>query len=305
MNIKIITHFMPWEIDYALLMFEKLKRSSYFLSTNDTIHISAALNLTDYVIDWNESKLPKEYFIKKFKTFSNLLTWSKYQPFIYEGKELWGHLDYHKTQYQDNIDYYILASPDMYFHDHLLLYIIEAAKQVSQQSKNFIITPQIHKMWDSTWDHLTHPLFKNIEYKDWDKGDVYDISHIMNTQDNTPELISTNNFKWAGWFDLYSKNFFEKFLPIPNEWSGYGPWDFYGMLCCDLAAKDGFNIKQFILKNQIIFEHCTGLLKNNNYSSYYKDLLVKKDIPNQRKNIETRFQEDITKWYENFKKDII
>ena len=53
---------MPWEIDYALLMFEKLKRSSYFLSKDDTVYISAALNLTDYAIDWNESKLPKEYF---------------------------------------------------------------------------------------------------------------------------------------------------------------------------------------------------------------------------------------------------
>ncbi len=63
---------MPWEIDYALLMFEKLKRSSYFLSKDDTVYISAALNLTDYAIDWNESKLPKEYFVEKFKTFKQI-----------------------------------------------------------------------------------------------------------------------------------------------------------------------------------------------------------------------------------------
>ena len=305
MNIKIITHFMPWEIDYALLMFEKLKRSSYYVSPNDKITISAALNLTDYTINWGKSKLPKEFFKNKFNTLGILTQWAEYKPFIYEGDKLWGHLDFHKKQYEEKIDFYITICPDMYFHDHLLFYIIEAAKQANQQSKNFIITPQIYKMWDNTWDHLTHPLFQNIKYNDWDKGDVYDINHIMNTQDNSPELISTNNFKWAGWFDLHSKNFFEKLLPVPNEWSGYGPWDFYGMLCCGLAAKDGFNIKQFILNNQIIFEHCTGPLKKNNYSSYYKDLIVKKDIPNQRKNIEARFQKDISKWYEYFKKNIL
>ena len=32
---------------------------------------------------------------------------------------------------------------------------------------------------------------------------------------------------------------------------------------------------------------------------------IKKYIPNQRKNIESRFQKDISKWYEYFKKNIL
>lgn len=304
MNIKIITHFMPWEIDYALLMFEKLKRSSYFLSKDDTVYISAALNLTDYAIDWNESKLPKEYFIEKFKTFNNLLTWAEYKPFIYEGKELWGHLDYHKKQYQDNIDYYITICPDMYFHDHLLFYLIESAKQI-KDTKDFIITPQIYKMWDYTWDHLTNDKFQSIKHEDWDKGDVYDIANIMSTQTESPYVSSTSNFKWAGWFDLYSKHFFENLLPVPDEWKGYGPWDFYGMLCCGIAIREGYDVKQFVLNNQIIFEHCTGLLKDKNFASYYKELITTKDIPNQRKNIESRFEQDIALWHNNFKSNLL
>lgn len=304
MNIKIITHFMPWEIDYALLMFEKLKRSSYYLSSEDKIFISAALNLTDYAIDWSKTELPKKYFIDKFNSFDNLLTWSEYTPYIYEGDQLWGHLDYHKTQYQSDIDYYITICPDMYFHDHLLFYLIESAKQI-QNTKDFLITPQIYKMWDHTWDHLTNNNFQSIKHEDWDKGDVYDIAHLMNTQNKTPELSTTNNFKWAGWFDLYSKHFFEELLPVPKEWTGYGPWDFYGMLCCNLAIKEGYDIKQYILNNQVIFEHCTGLLKDKDYTSYYKKMIVRNEIPNQRKNIESRFQEDIGKWYNNFKTNIL
>ena len=81
---------------------------------------------------------------------------------IYQGNNLYGHLELQRECVGD-FDYYMSICPDMYFHDHLLFYIIEAAKQANQQSKNFINTPQIYKMWDNTWDHLTHPLFQNIK----------------------------------------------------------------------------------------------------------------------------------------------
>jgi hypothetical protein len=39
MHYKIITTFMPWDIDYALLWFTQLKKSSYYLTGEDTIEI--------------------------------------------------------------------------------------------------------------------------------------------------------------------------------------------------------------------------------------------------------------------------
>jgi hypothetical protein len=44
MNIKITYHIMPWEIDYALLTFTKLKQSKYFLSDEHNIIIDFLLN---------------------------------------------------------------------------------------------------------------------------------------------------------------------------------------------------------------------------------------------------------------------
>ena len=88
---------MPWDIDYALLTFEKLKKSSYYLNSEDTIYIDTALNLSSYIVNWEESKLPKEFFIEKYKTISKLLDWAKHKPFIYEGDELYGHLDLQKS----------------------------------------------------------------------------------------------------------------------------------------------------------------------------------------------------------------
>ena len=64
MNIKILYHIMPWEIDYALLSFTQLKKSKYYISDNINITIDSVLNLSSYTINWNQSKLPKEFFIE-------------------------------------------------------------------------------------------------------------------------------------------------------------------------------------------------------------------------------------------------
>ena len=49
MTIKITYHIMPWEIDYALLTFTQLKKSSYYLNKKDKVKIDTTLNLSDYL----------------------------------------------------------------------------------------------------------------------------------------------------------------------------------------------------------------------------------------------------------------
>ena len=294
---------MPWEIDYALLTFEKLKKSSYYLNSEDTIYIDTALNLSSYIINWEESKLPKEFFIEKYKTLSKLLDWAEHKPFIYEGDELYGHLDLEKSQVESHIDYYVSICPDMYFHEHLLFYLIEAAKSVKDEY--FIITPQIYKMWDSTWDHLTHPQFNHLKHDQWNEGDIFDIAHFMNNNQDQPTIKEIHNLKWAGWFDICSKNYVEKLVPIMDDWKGYGPWDYFGMVVCDIARKEGIPFKEYLLENQVIFEHSIGSFKDNHFSTYYKSLLKMNDVPNQRQVFESKFGEYLDRWYISFKENLI
>jgi hypothetical protein len=204
-----------------------------------------------------------------------------------------------KSQIEKHIDYYIGFCPDMAFHEHLLFYLIESAKSVKDDY--FVITPQIYKMWDSTWDVLTHPQYQNISYDKWNEGNIYDISYFMNNNSETPTLKEINEFKWAGWFDIYSKKLVEDLIPIPDEWKGYGPWDYYAMIVSSKATQDGVKVKEYLLENQVIFEHSTGPLKDNHFSTYYKNLLKLKDIPNQRQEIESKFGYYIEKWYIDFK----
>ena len=282
---------MPWEVDYALLQFIQLKKASQHL-LNDDIYFHIGLNLSSHIVDWNKSKLPKEFFINKFNATLKMLDWAKeVNVTIYEGDELWGHLDLEKTQIDSKIDYYMSVCPDMWFHEHTLFYIIEAAKQI--KDKYFIITPEIHKLWDWTWDELVNENYQNIPYSDWNKSDIFEIqSRVL---EGEPYLQQTSRFKYAGWFDLYSKDFLE-LIPVPSDWKGYGPWDYYSMLISEIAIKNGMDIKEYVLKNQIIFEYHPNKEDKSNFADYYKDLLSLNKIENQRQVVESKFPYYIEQW---------
>ena len=280
---------MPWEVDYALLQFMQLKKASQHL--NDDIYFHIGLNLSSHIINWDESKLPKEFFINKFNAALKMLDWAKeVNVTIYEGDELWGHLDLEKVQMDPKIDYYMSICPDMWFHEYALFYIIESAKQL--KDKYFIITPEIHKLWDWTWDELVNENYKDVPYENWNKSDIFE---IQSRALGEPYIQQTTHFKYAGWFDLYSKDFME-LIPIPDDWKGYGPWDYYSMLVSDIAVKNGIDIKEYVLRNQIIFEYHPNKEDKDNFADYYKDLLSLNKIENQRQVVESKFPHYIQQW---------
>jgi hypothetical protein len=292
-NIKITYHIMPWEIDYALMTFTQFKKSKYYLSLEDNVYIDSYLNLSDYIIDWNKSKLPKEFFIQKYKDLSLLLNDYKHTPHIYEGDEVFGILDVQRNSYQSNIDYYIELRPDIYFSETLLYLLIESAKLVT--NKYFVIVPQYHKMWDWTWDVLVADKYMSTPYNDWDKTDIFDIRWDSKTSTSDISLHPIQVSKWCNWFDIYNKEFYENMIPVLDEWKGYGPGDTYGMIISEHAKNKGVDFQQYVLEGQTIFEYPVGILKERNFTSVYKDLIVTKSIPNQRQLFESKFQEYINK----------
>ena len=272
---------MPWEIDYALLTFSQLKKSKYYLPNDINITIDTVLNLSSFLIDWDQTKLPKEYFIEKYNTISLLLNDYTHNKKIYDGDELYGSIDLVRDAYQTDIEYYINICPDMYFHEHLLSYLIQAASNTTNEY--FVITPQICRMWDESWEILTHPKFAVGPHYGWEHTtDIFDVDYYLRTSEEPVKIIPINQHKWAGWFDLYNKKFYEKLVNVPTEWAGYGAWDAYGMAVTTYAKQQGYDFQQYRLDGQIIFEYGIGPLVGKSFDSYYKDFFVKKDVSEQR-----------------------
>ena len=291
MNVKLRLHLMPWELDSALLTCNQLVKSFYHFDKKDNVILESCLNLSSYMINWNESKLSKEFFIEKYKNLDFLFpTEFKRTLKIYDGSELYGHLDFERESISPEIDAYINLCPDMIFSEHVIAYMIEGAKQV----KN----PQIPKMWDNSWDVLVNPIYNSVPY-----GDRLNSFEIMNNQDNSTQEISLqpiNCFKYAGWFDLYSKSYLEELSPVWDKWKGKGGWDTYSMNVSSYFKQIRGDVQQYVLEGQTIYRlsYCKNF-ENFSLYSYYKDNIKLNNTWNSRdtfdENISSYIQKRISK----------
>jgi hypothetical protein len=141
-------------------------------------------------------------------------------------------------------------------------------------------------MWDESWEILTHDKYKIGPHYGWEKTvDIYDVDNFLHTSNEEISLTPINQNKWAGWFDLYNKDFYENLVRIPNEWKGYGGWDYYGLVICQYAKQKGYDFQQYRLDGQVIFEYSVGPLRTDDihgFSNYYKNFIVRKDVSEQR-----------------------
>ena len=302
MNVKITMHLMPWEIDNALLTFTQLKKSYFHLAEDVNVTIETVLNLSTKFIDWEESILPKEFFITKYNDVSILLSDYNHIKRVYEGDEVYGFLNLQKESISKEVDYYVGICPDIYFSEHLLSLLIESTRVI--KNKYFVVTPQIYKKWDDTWDEITDKNYLNVPYSDWDKADIYKIIHETELNQSEISVIPTDRSKWAWWFDLYNKEFYENLCPVPEDWNGYGPWDWYSILLSEKALNAGVDFRQYLLKGQTILDISTGFLKEMSFSSYYtKFLTLMPDYsPSvQRKIFESKMLEHLQKGFNMLK----
>jgi hypothetical protein len=67
------------------------------------------------------------------------------------------------------------------------------------------------------------------------------------------------------------------------------------MIVSEYAKSRGVDFQQYVLDGQTIFEYPIGPLKQRNFTSAYRDLIVTKDVPNQRQVFESKFNEYVNK----------
>ena len=138
----------------------------------------------------------------------------------------------------------------------------------------------------------------------WEKTtDIFDVDNYLHITNEPTHITPIDQLKWAGWFDIYSKEFYEDLVRIPDEWAGYGGWDTYGLVISNYAKQRGLDFQQYRLDGQIIFEYSVGPLRTDDihgFSNYYKNLLVRRDVAEQR----LEFDKNLNIFIENKIKEI-
>jgi hypothetical protein len=281
---QIIIHLLPHEIDWFEWQAKQLKAGSYYIEDKVIIDVTLNLNL----INWEQSQIPKQYFIDKFNQIKQYFDWCEIIFDIDEDNKCLGIDDKRRNSIrQHNPDNFVYLDCDVIFKPETLALLINGAKQVKEDY--YIISPQTPKLWDSTWDILVNIVYSNEIYG-FEK--IIDPYTILNIDYGEISLLPINIFKFGGgWFNLISSKLL-KFTDIPDSFGPYGIDDTYVMYCCEIMKQKQLNPQQYIINNLVVAENYK--YRNNPYSQHL-NLINKKD--EYRIQAESNFQSELNKFY--------
>ena len=267
MKYHISIHISPYEIDNYQTFIHQLRRNLNYI--DDEIIFSPYLNLSTYFYDWRNSKLKSDFFVNKFNELNNIIKDEcELDSTVNFKDKILGAFSY-KTmfleQYKDKVDAFIWFDSDMIFPDNAIISLIGAHKAL--EDKHCIITPQIHRLWDETWDVLVNEDYTNIpaSHDNYFGFDGYKL--FKNKERDLSVIKNEQNFKFAsGWCNLLTSDLFKDYIKFDYSLGHYGPDDTFIMCLLDHYKHIGNNINQYIIKNLVVTENYKHSL--NQYEDY-------------------------------------
>ena len=295
MKIVISIFCLPYEIDELETTLNQLRRAYYYLSDKNEWYLDVTMCTSDDMVNWKKSSLPKSYFEDKLLKLSSQSDWCV--KYFRSSSKILGCVSQRRAsilQHKD-ADYFIWLDTDIIFDERTLSYLENTLQPVLDITPMNIITPELVRIWDNTWDCLVNENFIDKKvgyqkladpYKDSGiKGDV-GIERVENT--TSPQ----SRFKFAGgWFTCISGRLLRK-IGIPESFGHYGYEDTFVMVASEkLVQLKKEDIQQFKLKNVVVCEN----YKYRNHSHYINNISVYDRREEFKQIAESNFMKELEK----------
>jgi hypothetical protein len=250
---------LPHEIDNLHTTLYNLKRNASVMPDKCTFGLDITLCLSDTLTNWEQSKLPKTYFEDKFhQIIGTLCDWATHESIQIEyGNDILGCVSHrrHSLQFLDAYDFTVWLDTDIFFNDYLLTYIGSSVAAVNRENiSHYVLTPQITRQWDETWDVLVNRHLRSRELKD---NGVADVFKLALTNYGKVNLLPISEFKAAGGWGTVISNSLLKLTGIPESFGHYGVEDTYVMACAAFLHRlnVGIHPQQFVIENVLVCEN--------------------------------------------------
>jgi hypothetical protein len=296
MKIVFTSFILPHEIDDLERMLVSLKRASKFV-TGSNYAFNVSLGTSDYLVNWEQSKISKEFFIEKFNSLKQLTNWTTESVFQIR-EDILGCVSSRRMAHIENQEatHFIWLDTDVVFDEQILFYMENAITGIEDEEiYEYVLTPEIVKIWDNTWDCLVNQNFLNEQLNYHKTNDPYMDCGVYG--DVSIQLVKNNvmgqpSTKFAGgWFTCISKKLLDT-TGIPESFGHYGLEDTFIMWVIDKLNKNGKNIYQFKLNNYIVCEDY--IYKNREYYLNNIKLINRKE--EFRKIAESNFNNELNKF---------
>jgi hypothetical protein len=259
MKVVISIFCLPYEIDDLENTLNQLKKASYYIDKKIDWCLDVTMCLADDMVNWNKSSLPKKFFEDKLIKLLSITDWCTKN--IQTSTEIKGCVSQRRYSLEKHreADYFIWLDTDIIFDERTLFYMEQGMKGTNKDFLNSIITPEIVRVWDNTWDCIVNEQFldkpldyqkTNDPYKDSGiKGDVI-VETVLNS--NSPQ----SRFKFAGgWFTCISGKLLNR-IGVPESFAHYGYEDTFIMVASEkLIQENSASITQFKIKNLVVCEN--------------------------------------------------
>jgi len=243
---------LPQEIDFLQNILTQLKISSTKLSPEDKFLVDIKLLTSSKLTDWNTSVIPKEFFIQKLNSLKLLLDWCEFD--VETDENILGCVSYRIYLQEKYLNEKSITwlDADMIFDENTLPILSQCIE--AMPTDYWILTPEVVKLWDDTWDCLVNKDYLSCPFDYQKTSDCFTDTRFNSNDIN---LIPVHNegslsrLKFAGgWLTTFSPKIFE-LCPIPKSLGHYGLEDTFLMV----ALNSNYNVTQYKIENLVVAEN--------------------------------------------------
>jgi hypothetical protein len=295
MKIVISIFSLPHEIDDLEKTLNQLKIASTYISNKTEWVLDVSMTLSDELVNWKKSSIPKQYFVDKFMKLSAHTDWCMKTFRISDDiKGCVSQRRFTTLEYTD-ADFFIWLDTDIIFDERTLAYFETILPIVSQQTNYSIVTPEIVRYWDTTWDCLVNDEFKNKPLNYQRINDPFVDSGIkgeVGLESVSASIRNQPRFKFAGgWMTCLSGDLVRR-IGVPESFGHYGYEDTFIMWGAEKLMKaTDINIQQFKIKNLVVCEN----YKYRNNSHYINNISAFDKREEYKQIAESKFNEELNK----------
>lgn len=295
MKVVISIFCLPYEIDDLENTLNQLKRASYYIDKKINWCLDVTMCTSPKMINWKKSSIPKDFFTEKLLKLSSAIDWC--DKTIQTSDEILGCVSQRRFSLNKHpeSDYFIWLDTDIIFDERTLSYMENTMKSTNQISLNSIITPEIVKIWDDTWDCLVNENFINEKVNYQKDNDPYKDSGVkgdISIVEVNNNFVNQPRFKFAGgWFTCISGKLLNR-IGVPESFGHYGYEDTFVMWASEkLIQEKQEKIQQFKIKNLVVCEN----YKYRSHSHYLNNLSAYDRREEFKKIAESNFSEELKK----------
>ena len=288
---------LPHEIDNLHLTLYNFRRNAELLSDNVKYGFDITLSISSTLTDWTKSKLPQEYFTQKFRNITDTLLgdWCQRESIkITYDDSILGCVSQrrHSLQFLDKYDFTLWMDTDLFFGDKFLECLGTTVDKLQSSGIDyFIVTPQVTRQWDTSWDVVVNKKLLQRPLNDNLVADVFKLG--LDTANVTVGAI--DGFKAAGGWGTAISNKLLRLTGIPDSLGHYGLEDTYVLTCAQMLQAKHSQIKpqQFVMDGMLVCEN-----HSQQTTEYLQNVVCNINRKDEFRQIATQnFNKELGKFY--------